>query len=180
MWDRVAGSRSIGKFGSGSRQLGALVRHFFPEHRQTCMELGARGIFGPGARTHDQIDARQLMLMQSKRFADDPPDTVALDAAARGSNRDGKPETRPALVVPERSHAEESIAKTPPARVGSFEVRLATKAPLRGECEPSWGRAVAGQAQAGASLLEKRPAAVFRTSASFPLAKSVVFASCAA
>jgi hypothetical protein len=59
-----------------------------------------------------------------------------LDTTARGTNRNGKTETRPTLVVPERSHTKESITKPTPASVGRIKVRLATQAPLRGEIKP--------------------------------------------
>jgi hypothetical protein len=111
------------------------------------MQLPAGGPTGACPGADDQVEAGELVLMQAEGFADDPADTITLDAAARGTHRDGKPETRPAFIVPERSHSKESISKAPPARVGGFEIRLTTQAPLRGECEPSWGRAVAGQAE---------------------------------
>jgi hypothetical protein len=73
------------------------------------VQLGPRRIFGPASRAHDHIDTRQLMLMQTERLADDPAQTVTLYAAARGANRNSKTETRPTLVIQERSHAKESI-----------------------------------------------------------------------
>ena len=73
------------------------------------MQLGPRRIFGPTSRAHDQIDARQLVLMQTERLADNPAQAVTLYAAARGANRNSKTETRPTLVIQERSHAKESI-----------------------------------------------------------------------
>ena len=145
MWDRGAGSRSTGRFESGAWRRGALLFHFFPERDEARVQFGSQGFFGPAACADDQIDARQLMLMQSERFADDPSDTVTFYTTARSANRNGETETRPTLVVPERSHTEESIAKPSTASVGRIKVRLATQAPLRRESEPWWGRAVAGQ-----------------------------------
>ena len=83
--------------------------------------------------------------MQAERFADEPAKSVALNAAARGTNRDSKPETWPTFVVPERDHAKESIAKPPATRISGIEVRLAAQSPLRGESKPTSGRAVAVQ-----------------------------------
>ena len=109
------------------------------------MQFSPGCIFRPASRADDKVDARQLVLVQSERFSDDPSDAIAFDATARGTNRNGKTETRPTLVVPERSHTKESIAKPTPAGVGRIKVRLATQAPLRGESKPCWGRAIAGQ-----------------------------------
>jgi hypothetical protein len=95
------------------------------------------------------------MLVQSERFADDPADSIAFDTTARGTNRNGKTETRPTLVVPERSHTKESIAKPSPASVGRIKVRLPTQTPLGGKSKPCWGRAVASQA--GIVLLTGAP-----------------------
>jgi hypothetical protein len=86
------------------------------------------------------------MLVQAERLANDPPDAITLHAASSGANRDSKTETRPTLVIQERSHAKESITKTPPVRIGCIKFRLATQAPLRGESKPISGRAVALQA----------------------------------
>jgi hypothetical protein len=150
MWDREAGSRSIDRFESGAWRRGALLVHFFPERYETRVQFRPWCIFSPAARADDQIDGGQLVLVQSERLADDPTDTIAFDTTARGTNRNGKTETRPTLVVRERSHTKESITKPTPASVGRIKVRLATQAPLRGESKPCWGRAVAGQ---GASVL---------------------------
>jgi hypothetical protein len=90
------------------------------------------------------------MLVQSERLADDPADAVALDTAARGTDRNGKAETRPTFVVPERCHTKESVAKLTSTSIGRIKVRFATQAPLRGESKPCWGRAVGGQ---GANVL---------------------------
>ena len=97
------------------------------------MQFSPGCIFRPASRADHKVDARQLVLVQSERFSDDPSDAVTFDTTARGTNRNGKTETRPTLVVPERSHTKESIAKPTPAGVGRIKVRLATQAPLRGE-----------------------------------------------
>lgn len=112
------------------------ARHPVPECLQARPQLGGCGIPRPVPGADDDIDGRQLVLMQPERFANDPADAVALHAAARGANRDGKTKTRPALVVPEQNHTEKSIAKSPSARVDRFEVRLAAQAPLRGKGKP--------------------------------------------
>jgi hypothetical protein len=62
------------------------------------------------------------MLVQSEGLADDPADTVAFDATASGTNRNGETETRPTLVVPERSHTKESVAKATTAGVSRIKV----------------------------------------------------------
>lgn len=121
------------------------ARHPLPERLQARPQLGGCGIPRPVPGADDDIDGRQLVLMQPERFANDPADAVALHAAARGANRNGETKTRPALVIPEQNHAEKSIAKSPSARVERFEVRLAAQAPLRGKGKPWPGRAVAGQ-----------------------------------
>jgi len=109
------------------------------------MQLWACRVTRPVPGTDDEVYARQLVLMQAEGLANDSTQTVALDAAAGDTHRYGESETRPALVIPISSHAEESIAKPLPARIGRFEVRLATQALLRGESQPYWGRAVSGQ-----------------------------------
>ena len=83
-------------------------------------------IFYTAASADNQVNARKLMLVQSERLTDDPADSVALDTAARGTNRNGKTETRPTLVVPEDSHTEESVAKLTSASVRRIKVRLTT------------------------------------------------------
>jgi hypothetical protein len=110
MWDRGAGSRSIGKFESAAWRRGALLFHFFPERNEARMQFSRWCIFRAAACADNQVNARKLMLMQSERFTDDPADTVAFDTAARGTNRYGKTETRPTLVVPAGSHTKESVA----------------------------------------------------------------------
>jgi hypothetical protein len=64
------------------------------------------------------------MLVHPERLADDAAETIAFDAAASDADCHCKAETRPTFVVPERSHAKESIAKPLPARVGGLEIRL--------------------------------------------------------
>jgi hypothetical protein len=145
MWDRGAGSRSIGRFVSGAWRRGALLFHFCPERNEARVQFRRWGIFSPVARADDEIDARQLVLVQSEGLADDPADTVTFDTTACSTNRDGETETWPTLVVPERSHTKESVAKPTTASVRRIKVRLATQAPLRGESKPCWGRAIAGQ-----------------------------------
>jgi len=147
MWDREAGSQSIGKFESGAWRRGALLFHFFPKRNEARVQFRAWRIFRTAASTDNQVDAGQLMLVQSERFPDDPADTVAFDTAARGTNRNGKTETRPTLVVPEGSHTKESVAKLTSASVGRIKVRLATHSPLRGQSKPCWGRAITGQGE---------------------------------
>jgi hypothetical protein len=90
------------------------------------MQIGRCRIFSLAACADNQVNGRQLMLMQSERLADDTADPVALDTAARSTDCDGETETRPAFIVPHRSHAKESIAKPSPARVGRIKVRLTT------------------------------------------------------
>ena len=119
------------------------------------MQFSRWCIFRAAACADNQVNARKLMLVQSERLTDDPADTVTFDTAARGTNRNGKTETRPTLVVPERSHTKESITKPTPASVGRIKVRLATQAPLRGKSKPCWGRAIASQA--GIVLLTGAP-----------------------
>ena len=126
MWDRGAGSRSTGRFGSGAWQRGALLVHFFPERNEARVQFGRGCIFSLGSCADNQVDGRQLMLMQSERLADDTADPVALDTTACSTNCDGETETRPALIVPDRSHAKESIAKPSAARIGRIKVRLTT------------------------------------------------------
>ena len=109
------------------------------------MQFSPGCIFRPASGADDEVDARQPVLMQSERFSDDPSDAIAFDTTARGTNRNGKTETRPTLIVPQRSHTKESVAKPTPPGVGRIKVRLATQAPLRGESKPCWGRAIAGQ-----------------------------------
>lgn len=84
------------------------------------------GLFGAASSAHDEINVRQLMLMEPERFADDAAEPVALHAAAGGTNRNSKPQTRATLVIQERSHAKESITKPPAVRICRIEVRLAT------------------------------------------------------
>jgi hypothetical protein len=45
---------------------------------------------GTGLRVHDQVHGRQLLLVGSKGFADDPLDAVAPDGVACGPHTDGK------------------------------------------------------------------------------------------
>jgi hypothetical protein len=114
------------------------------------MQFSRWCIFRTAARADNQVNARKLVLVQPERLTDDPADTVTFDTAARGTNRNGKTETRPTLVVPEGSHTKESVAKLTSASVRRIKVRLATQTPLRGESKPCWGRAVGGQ---GAKVL---------------------------
>jgi len=46
---------------------------------------------GTGLRVHDQVHGRQLLLVGSKGFADDPLDAVTPDGIAGGPHTDGKP-----------------------------------------------------------------------------------------
>ena len=126
MWDRGAGSRSIDRFESGAWRRGALLFHFFPERYEARVQFRPWCIFRPAARADDQIDSGQFVLVQSERLANDPADTVAFHTATGGTNRNGKTETRPTLVVPERSRTKESIAKPSAARIGRIKVRLTT------------------------------------------------------
>ena len=90
------------------------------------MQLAPWRILRPATCTHDQIDARQLMLMQPERFADHPADPVALHTTACDTNRNSETQTRASLVIQECGHAKESITKPPPVCVGCIEIRLAT------------------------------------------------------
>jgi hypothetical protein len=86
-----------------------LLSHFLPQLCKTGAQLGPRCVFGPTSRAHDQIDTRQLVLMQTERLTDEPAQAVTPHAPARGANRNRKTETRATLVIQERSHAKESI-----------------------------------------------------------------------
>jgi len=88
-------------------------------------------ILRAAARADNQVNAGQLMLVLSKRLADDPAEAVTLNTAAGGTNRHCQTETRPTLVVPVRSHTKESIAQPTPASISRIEVRLATQAAFR-------------------------------------------------
>jgi len=87
-----------------------LLFHFFPERNEARVQLWPCCIFRAAARADNQVNAGQLMLVLSKRLADDPAEAVTFDTAAGGTNRNCETETRPTLVVPERSHTKESIA----------------------------------------------------------------------
>ncbi len=86
--------------------------------------------------------------MKAERLTDHPSDAVTLNATAGSLHRHGEAESRPALVIGDRGHAEESIAESPPVLVSRLEFRLATQAPCRGKREPPdcGGHAIAGQA----------------------------------
>lgn len=110
------------------------------------MQFGPWRGFSPGPGADNQVHGWQFVLMESERLADYPANTVALDTSACSANCNGEAETWPTLVVPESSHAKESIAKPPATRIGRIKVRLTTQAPLRGKSKPCLGRAVAVQA----------------------------------
>jgi hypothetical protein len=110
------------------------------------MQFLARGVLRSRARTDDQVNRGQLVLMQSEGFADDPADPIALYTASDGTHSHRESDPWPAFIVRQSGHAEKSISKSLPPRVGSFKVRLATQAALRRECKPGGGRTVAGQA----------------------------------
>lgn len=86
-----------------------LVGHAFPERRQTLVKLCSGCVSSPLTRADDEVYRRQLVLVQPERLADDPADAVALDRAAGDAYRHGKTESRTALVVQDRNHAEEPV-----------------------------------------------------------------------
>lgn len=110
------------------------------------MQFRPRGGLRLLSRAHDHIHAGQLVLVQAERLADDPPELVTLDSAARRAYRNGQAESRPTFVVPRCRHTKKSITEPPAPRVGCIKIRFSAQAFLRGECEPLWSRAVAGQA----------------------------------
>jgi hypothetical protein len=73
--------------------------------------------------------------MQSKRFAHDASNAIALDGAAGELRSYGHAQTRMPLIVEARSHGEEPVPHAPAARVYSIELRLPPQAPLRGKGE---------------------------------------------
>jgi hypothetical protein len=81
------------------------------------VQFRARRVSGFLPRTHHEIHARQLVLMQSERLADDPADAVALDSAAGDADRHGQAETGPTFIVPACSHTKKSITEPPAPRV---------------------------------------------------------------
>ena len=90
------------------------------------MQLGACRLFRRAADADNQVNGRQLVLMQAERLADDAADAVARDAAARSTHGDCETEARPAFIVPDRSHAKEAIAKPSATRIGRIKIRLTT------------------------------------------------------
>lgn len=118
------------------------------------MQLPARGTesLEPGA--HDDIDCRKAVLMQSEGFTDNPADAIALYGSPSDAQRDGKTQTRSGLVVADHCHREESVAKTPAARVHGVELRLMSQAPGRRKGQPLSGRA--GHAGHGRSVTVER------------------------
>jgi hypothetical protein len=135
-----------------------LLFHFFPERNEARVQLGSCCIFRAAARADNQVNARQLMLVLPERLADDPAEAIALNTAARGTNRNCETETRPTFVVPQGSHTKESIAKPASASISRIEVSFATQTALRGESKPWWGRAIGGQG--GGVLLDRGGTAV--------------------
>jgi hypothetical protein len=76
------------------------------------------------------------MLVQPEGFAHDAADAVALDGIAGRAHGNRHAESRAMLVVAACCHREESVAKTPPARVRSVELRLASQSLVRRKSEP--------------------------------------------
>jgi len=130
------GSRSIDKFGSGARRCSALLVNFFPKSRQARAQLVAGCAARRRTCAHHEIQVRQVMLIQPEGFTDDSTHAIALDGVTGDANRHGEAQSRPTLVIPESNHAEKSITKPPPARVGGLEVRFAAKAPVRRQSQP--------------------------------------------
>ena len=135
--DRVAGSRSIGRFESGAWRGGALLDHFLPQLSQTGPQFRAARVLRSRPCADDQINGGQCVLMQPEGFTDYATDVITLYASASDANRYRKTETRSAFVVQERSHAKESITKPPPVRIDRIKVRLAAQTPFRGESKPT-------------------------------------------
>ena len=84
--------------------------------------------------------------MQAEGLSYDPPHTIAFDRVTHDTQRHRQSNAGTTLIVPVRDHTEESIAETPAAGVGRFEVRFATQPPLRGQGQPDRRRSLAGQA----------------------------------
>ena len=122
-----------------------MLSHLLPQLRQAGVQFRTGRLSRARPCAHYQVDARQRVLVKPKRLTNDPANTVSRDAAAGGTDRNGQAETRPTLVIQARSHAKESITKSPPLRVSRIEFRLATQAPLRGKSKPTSGRALALQ-----------------------------------
>lgn len=70
------------------------------------------------------------MLMQPKRFADQTPDAIALDAIAGRLNGHRKAQTRPAFQVHVRRHAEKPVSEAPTVCIHGVELALAAQALL--------------------------------------------------
>ncbi len=130
------------------RRGGALLSYFFPQCGHCCVQLGSRSASRPGTGTDDEIRRGELVLVQSKRLPDDPPDPIALNRTAGRPDCHGEPDARLVQGVTVHSHSEESIAETPATRVNGVEVRLAEHAPFHWERQPFTDRAGADQVRA--------------------------------
>ena len=61
-----------------------------PERKEAGAQRGGVRLPGTGLRVHDQVHGRQLLLVGTEGFADDPLDAVAPDGVAGGPHADGE------------------------------------------------------------------------------------------
>ena len=125
---------------SAPRSAVKLTCHALPQRAQALAQFSPGSTSRTVANADDQIDSRQLVLMQAKRLADYPSNSIALDTTARNSNCHRQADARYAHFVGSRRHTKESIAETAPFGISRIKVRLAAQALPRGKRQLLGGR----------------------------------------
>ncbi len=129
---RAAGSRRVGRSGSGRLRCRACCRHFSPQNIERRAQRRIRGV--PDLRTgaDDHVDRRQSRLMQPERLTDDPADPITFHRVAGELDRDREAEPRMAKVIGPQPRGEAALMDAPPARAQRLELaRLAQSRPRR-------------------------------------------------
>lgn len=94
---------------------------------ETTHNTGVVSIAGGATRVDDDVDGRQLMLMMSKRFPDQPLEPVTSNCVADDAGGDRQSEPCARTVIGADKNGKESIGKTSRILVDAIEIRFVMK-----------------------------------------------------
>lgn len=91
------------------------------------------GVAGGAARVDDYVHGRQLMLMVSKRFSDQPFEPVAPNRVPDDARGDRQSQTRRRPAVGANKNGKEGIGETSRVLIDAIEIRFVMKTLRRGK-----------------------------------------------
>ena len=112
-------------------------------------------ISSPGASVDDDVDSGQLMLVMSKRFANQALQVIALDGTADDASGNRQPQASLSAAIAANEDCEETIGETSRILIDAVEIRFVVETLRR--CERPKGSRQVRSLRAVGALRRLRP-----------------------